>query len=247
MPNPNHRFDWARMQDKNMQISGIFSKTKLPNLMGRLCAAVLLSATPAHADVMDWMNQDIITLMVNAGSVCSLNGQQIIICKCEPQDELIPITETCPTGHHEAFHEEGCRYEDTASDGTFALCADAGKYYFCDICRCKKTLYGSWQTHNSNRARRVIKTPTDDRFACLYTETYEYGCNEGFYTTAPTPSASMTCSRCPSLPAANSKTLYGKSDSGNTSITGCYQPAYTTFEDGVGQYRFRSECNYVEQ
>ena len=246
MPNPNHRFDWARMQDKNMQISGIFSKTKLPNLMGRLCAAVLLATTPAHADVMDWMNQDIITLMVNAGSVCSLNGQQIIICKCEQAPGMAQIYQPCP-GFNGAFHDEGCRFEDTASDGTFALCADAGKHNFCDICGCKNGVVGAWQTHNSNRARRVIKTPTDDRFACLYTETYEYGCKEGFYTTAPTPSASMTCSRCPSLPAANSKTLYGKSDRGNTSITGCYQPAYTTFEDGVGQYRFRSECNYVEQ
>ena len=229
-----------------MQISGIFYKTKLPNLMGRLCAAVLLATTPAHADVMDWMNQDIITLMVNAGAVCSLNGQQIIICKCEQEPGMAYIYQPCP-GFNGAFHDEGCRFEDTASDGTFALCADAGKHNFCDICGCKNGVVGAWQTHNSNRARRVIKTPTDDRFACLYTETYEYGCNEGFYTTAPTPSASMTCSRCPSLPAANSKTLYGKSDRGNTSITGCYQPAYTTFEDGVGQYRFRSECNYVEQ
>ena len=229
-----------------MQISGIFYKTKLPNLMGRLCAAVLLSATPAHADVMDWMNQDIITLMVNAGSVCSLNGQQIIICKCEQAPGMAQIYQPCP-GFNGAFHDEGCRFEDTASDGTFALCADAGKHDFCDICGCEDGVVGAWQTHNSNRVRRVIKTPTDDRFACLYTETYAYGCKEDYYTTAPTPSASMTCSRCPSLPAANSKTLYGKSDSGNTSITGCYQPAYTTFEDGVGQYRFRSECNYVEQ
>ena len=147
-----------------MQISGIFYKTKLPNLMGRLCAAVLLSATPAHADVMDWMNQDIITLMVNAGAVCSLNGQQIIICKCEQEPGMAYIDQPCP-GFNGAFHDEGCRFEDTAPDGTFALCADASNYYFCDICGCKKTLYGSWQTHNSNRARRVIKTPTDDRFA----------------------------------------------------------------------------------
>ena len=213
--------------------------------MGRLCAAVLLATTPAHADVIDWWDQDITTLMANVGAICSLNGKQIIICKCEQATGMVQIDQPCP-GFNGAFHDDGCRFEDTASDGTFALCADAGKHNFCDICRCKNGVVGAWQTHNSNRVRRVIQTPTDDRFACLYTETYEYGCNEGFYTTAPTPSASMTCSRCPSLPAANSKTLYGKSDRGNTSITGCYQPAYTTFEDGVGQYRFRSACSYTK-
>ena len=209
---------------------------------------MLLVATPAHADILSWGHGDfsITTLMANVGDTCSLNGKQVIICKCEQQAGA-QIYQQCPTSGTGGFKDEGCRFEDTASDGTFALCADAGKHNFCDICGCKNGVVGAWQTHNSNRARRVIKTPTDDRFACLYTETYEYGCNEGFYTTAPTPSASMTCSRCPSLPAANSKTLYGKSDRGNTSITGCYQPAYTTFEDGVGQYRFRSECNYVEQ
>ena len=213
--------------------------------MGRLCAAVLLSATPAHADVMDWRNQDITTLMANAGAVCSLNGQQIIICKCEQAPGMAQIDQPCP-GFNGAFHDDGCRFEDTASDGTFALCANTGGRYYCGICGCKDGVVGAWQTYNSNRVRRVIKNTKEDTFTCLYTETYDYGCASGYYTTSSTGTSSMTCSRCPGLTLSTGTSRAGNSNIGNLSITGCYQPTGTTFKDSVGLYQFTSSCNYTK-
>ena len=213
--------------------------------MGGLCAAVLLVATPAHADVMDWGNQDITTLMANLGAVCSLNGKQIIACKCEQQSSMVQVTDACP-GINGAFHDEGCRFEGKTSEGWVALCVDVGGGNLCDICGCKNAVSGAWQTYNSNRVRRVIQTPTDDRFACLYNETYDYGCASGYYTTSSTGTSSMTCSRCPGLTLSTGTSRAGNSNIGNLSITGCYQPTGTTFKDSVGQYQFTSSCNYTK-
>ena len=215
--------------------------------MGRLCAAMLLVATPAHADILSWGHGDfsITTLMANVGDTCSLNGKQVIICKCEQQAGA-QIYQQCPTSGTGGFKDEGCRFEDTASDGTFALCADTGGRYYCDICGCKNSVVGAWQTYNSNRVRRVIKTKKEDTFTCLYTETYDYGCASGYYTTSSTGTSSMTCSRCPGLTLSTGTSRAGNSNIGNLSITGCYQPTGTTFKDSVGLYQFTSSCNYTK-
>ena len=214
--------------------------------MGRLCAAVLLSATPAHADIFSWGGgSDISSLMANVGSVCSINGKQIIACKCEQQSGMVQVTEACP-GINGAFRDEGCRFEGKTSEGWVALCVDVGGGSLCDICGCKNSVSGAWQTYNSNRVRRVIQTPTDDRFACLYNETYDYGCASGYYTTSSTGTSSMTCSRCPGLTLSTGTSRAGNSSIGNLSITGCYQPTGTTFKDSVGQYQFTSSCNYTK-
>ena len=230
-----------------MQISGIFSKTKTPILIGRLCAAMLLVATPAHADILSWGHGDfsITTLMANVGDTCSLNGKQVIICKCEQQAGA-QIYQQCPTSGTGGFKDEGCRFEDTASDGTFALCAGTGGQSYCGICGCKDGVVGAWQTYNSNRVRRVIKNTKEDTFTCLYTETYDYGCASGYYTTSSTGTSSMTCSRCPGLTLSTGTSRAGNSNIGNLSITGCYQPTGTTFKDSVGLYQFTSSCNYTK-
>ena len=213
--------------------------------MGRLCAAVLLSATPAHADIFSWGGGGFSDALNSTGSVCSINGKQLIACKCEQQSEMVQVTEACP-GINGAFHDEGCRIEGKTSEGWVVLCVDVIGGNFCDICGCTNNVFGSWQTYNSNRVRRVIQTPTDDRFACLYNETYGYGCASGYYTTSSTGTSSMTCSRCPGLTLSTGTSRAGNSSTGNLSITGCYQPTGTTFKDSVGQYQFTSSCNYTK-
>ena len=268
MPNLNHRFDWAQMGDKNMQISGIFSKIKMPNLNGGLCAAVLLVAIPAHAAYQFSAATDVYMSLDHEGFPCVTdeNGNENdayvnygCACGMDVTPTLDGITEQCYSNRR--MDDAGCRYEVMLKDppGYTGFCArnTNAPTGICARCNCGPT-QGEWTDIGSNRVSRIIRRlteqesgnanpPNKNKVVCVADISTEYGCKEGYYTTAPTPSASMTCSPCPSLPAANSKTLYGKSDRGNTSITGCYQPAYTTFEDGVGQYRFRSECNYVEQ
>jgi len=64
-----------------------------------------------------------------------------------------------------------------------------------------------------------------------------YGCVANYYTTATTHSSSMTCLACP--PSG-----IGKSESGNTAITGCYIPANTVLTDVSGSYEYVSDCYY---
>ena len=217
---------------------------------------MLLVATPAHAAYFTGPT-DVYTPYTNEGGPCATGDHSsdyiMVGCACGPG--VTPgIANVLPLCHQGMTLESsgGCKFESVASPQTenyFGFCTTWGTGVNpCTFCNCPPKV-GTWTSIGSNRVSRTdrsYKPGPSEYIRCGFEDKTTYGCAAGYYTTAPTPSASMTCSPCPSLPAANSKTLYGKSDRGNTSITGCYQPAYTTFEDGVGQYRFRSACSYTK-
>ena len=252
MPNLNHRFDWAQMGDKNMQISGIFSKIKMPILNGGLCAAVLLTYG---------LNANAATLL-GTSDVHFAQGQEGQSCATgEGASDFIIVGCECGYGslprHYDTFpncydggtlESNGCKYQgisDPDVKNYVAFCTTASSDA-CPVCNCSPQT-PTWTSIGSNRVSRIVRTfyERTDKLICSYKETTEYGCAAGYYTTS-TPSASMTCSRCPGLTTSSGTTQYGDSNEGNTSITGCYQPAYTTFEDRVGQYRFKSACSYTK-
>ena len=251
MPNLNHRFDWAGVGDKNMQISGIFSKTKLPNLMGGLCAAVLLAITPVYADTYLLDFNDYEYAKTSIGLRCSSEGKNIFFCNCLGQDpNPINVTEVCPSKNVGAtISSWGCRFDGTGGTGVELFCVNGtgGKEGACTTCQCEDEI-SSWVSIGSNRVSRTVKRAAAfSEFECRVSSAVtEYGCAEGYYTAAATPSASMTCSRCPGLTMSSGSTRYGDSSTGNTSITGCSQPANTTFKDNVGQYQFTSECSHTK-
>lgn len=100
-----------------------------------------------------------------------------------------------------------------------------------------------WTSIGENRIL-MLDGSTDthtDKYIWTVTPTSQYGCAAGYYTTATTPSATMTCTRCPS-----SGGIYGTSETGNTSITGCYIPSGTTYNDGTGDVTLSGDCYYTK-
>ena len=102
--------------------------------------------------------------------------------------------------------------------------------------------WGTWKNTTQNRASN-IKTvlQTTSTYTCAEVEEVEsYGCAAGYYTTASTPSASMTCTACPPS-GDNAQTT---SDIGNTSVSGCYIPKNSSFSDSSGSGVYSGKCNY---
>lgn len=102
----------------------------------------------------------------------------------------------------------------------------------------------NWTSMGNNRVYKGTKynytLVKQDSYTCKAVEVtnqpeLEYGCAANYYTTAASPSASMTCLPCPSS---------GKSAIGNTAITGCYVPANTPLRDSTGTYKYTSDCHY---
>lgn len=110
-----------------------------------------------------------------------------------------------------------------------------------DACPYDTTWVAIGDTHRVMRRSGNLTSKTiganEYRISC---ET-EYGCAAGYYTTSTTPSATMTCQRCPS-----SGGIYGTSAIGNTSITGCYIPGGTSYNDGTGQISLSGDCYYTK-
>ena len=230
-----------------MQISGTFSKIKMPNLMVGLCAAMLLTITPAHADTFILGQHDYQYASENPGLRCSSDGNIIIFCDCPGQNPMPNVTETCPNGIA-TIPSAGCKFDGNGGIGREAFCVGANTVEACYACKCEDEI-SSWAYIGSNRVSRTVKRAVDDsdNSVCKISPAVtEYGCAADYYTTASTPSASMTCSRCPGLTLSSGTTRYGNSSTGNTSITGCSQPANTTFKDNVGRYQFTSSCNYTK-
>ena len=233
-----------------MQISGIFYKTKLPNLMGRLCAAVLLATTPAHADTYLLGFNDYEYAKISIGLRCSSEGKNIFFCNCPGQDpNPTNVTEVCPNKSGVTISSWGCRFDGSGGTGVELFCVNGtgGTEGACTTCQCEDEI-SSWVPIGSNRVSRTVKRAVAfSEFECRVSSAVtEYGCAEGYYTFASTPSASMICLRCPGLTTSSGTTRYGNSSTGNTSITGCSQPANTTFKDNVGLYQFKSSCNYTK-
>ena len=237
-----------------MQISGIFSKIKMPILNGGLCAAMLLTITPVYADtfILGWNDYEY--GKDSPGLRCSSDGNIIIFCDCPGQNPMPNVTETCPLvtpttpSGGATIPSAGCKFDGDCGIGREVFCVGAITVGACYACECEDEI-SSWAYIGSNRVSRTVKRAVDDsdNSVCKISPAVtEYGCAEEYYTAASTPSASMTCSHCPGLTTSSGTTRYGNSSTGNTSITGCSQPANTTFKDNVGQYQFTSSCNYTK-
>lgn len=100
-----------------------------------------------------------------------------------------------------------------------------------------------WETIDENRVMLIDgeKSKSIGDYTCIITPIIEYGCAAGYYTTAASPSATMTCTRCPA-----SGGIYGTSEIGNTSITGCYIPSNTSYNDGTGNVTLSGDCYYTK-
>ena len=100
-----------------------------------------------------------------------------------------------------------------------------------------------WEPIGENRVALIDgkNTQSINNYTCTMDPYIDYGCAAGFYTTATTPNATMTCTRCPS-----SGGIYGTSEIGNTSITGCYIPNGTSYNDGTGNVTLSGDCYYTK-
>lgn len=131
------------------------------------------------------------------------------------------------------YGEEPCLADKIGNDTAFYG-------YFCDIddddaCnKCDLPTYPSedWEISDSTKhvvtrdTRVYIMDDADEFYDCNYdTGDIEFGCEAGYYTTASSPSSTMTCIKCPDK---------GLSDEGNRKITGCYIPSGNTFTDSTG-------------
>ena len=235
-----------------MQISGIFSKIKTPILIGGLCAAMLLTITPVYAYIFTAELNDAAYAQDHLGEQCSDSGLEIILCECgnnqNPLPDLSGIDNECPYRGQELLNPNGCKFAGDLGWNVYAFCArpvmgDGA----CAVCGCRDVI-SSWANLVNNRvSRTVTRVSNVGTHHCQVGGTItEYGCAAGHYTTASTTSASMFCIPCPGLTTSSGTTRYGNSSTGNTSITGCSQPANTTFKDNVGQYQFTSSCNYTK-
>ena len=255
MPNLNRRFDWAQMGNKNMQISGIFSKIKMPILNGGLCAAMLLVVIPAHAAYFSLDARDPYIPYMNEGGPCAEgdNSSDYIMVGCACGPGVTPgIANSLPLCYEGMTLGLGCKFEsvvDPQNENYFGFCTTWGTGANpCTFCNCPSKV-GKWTSIGSNRVSRTdrsYKPGPSSNIRCVFEDKTTYGCAAEYYTTASTPSASMICSRCPGLTTSSGTTQYGDSSDGNTSITGCYQPTNTTFKDSVGLYRFTSACSYTK-
>ncbi len=195
----------------------------------------ILIVSPLYADEYilgqtDWVGMD-----NYVGAQCSSDGK--ILIKCECPSPAIRVTAVCDdvTGD---IPYEGCRLLGGESSNNNFYCIDATGGYACHLCKCNNDQSASsWTTIGSNRASRSVYTTSNSGYKCISTSSTQYGCVANYYTTAASPSASMTCTACP--PSG-----IGKSSIGNTAITGCYIPANTALTDSSGSYTYTSDCYY---
>lgn len=197
---------------------------------------VMLIASPVYAEEYILGQTDYVGMDNFLGATCSTNGKILIKCKCSSPGLGNRVTASCDA--KDSMPYDGCRlYGGEDSNNNF-YCVDAAGYDvdICMMCQCNNNQStSSWTTIGSNRASRSVYTKSASGYVCTSTSSTQYGCATNFYTTATSPSASMTCSACPSS---------GKSAIGNTTITGCYIPANTDLTDTSGTYKYTSNCYY---
>ena len=139
---------------------------------------------------------------------------------------------------------EGECWVSSTNDALY-VCAKGAESKTCRYARpwTDQFFNNDWETIGENRAMLIDgeESKSIGDYTCIITPIIEYGCAAGYYTTAATPSATMTCTRCPS-----SGGIYGTSEIGNTSITGCYIPNGTSYNDGTGDVTLSSDCYYTK-
>ena len=224
--------------------------------MGGLCAAMLLVAIPAHAAYFTGPT-DVYTPYTNEGGPCATgdNSSDYIMVGCACGPGVTPgIANSLPLCYGGMTLESsgGCKFESVANpqnENYFGFCTTWGTGVNpCTFCNCPSKV-GTWTSIGSNRVSRTdrsYKPGPSEYIRCVFEDKTTYGCAAGYYTTASTPSASMTCSRCPGLTTSSGTTRYGDSSIGNTNIVNCSQPTNTTFKDSVGLYQFTSSCRYTK-
>lgn len=102
----------------------------------------------------------------------------------------------------------------------------------------------SWESIGGNRVRGISQDnieqyATSQNWKCTVNKPYDYGCAAGYYTAATVPSATMTCTACPSSGGAG-----GTSVVGNTAITGCFIPGGKNFAESLGAGTYTDKCFY---
>ena len=110
----------------------------------------------------------------------------------------------------------------------------------CAFCKMTTMQWGDWKAISPSTRHIVYRDvysydSAASRYECSAKTSTEYGCEQGFYTTATTGSSTMTCNRCPST---------GTSENGNLAITGCYIPADGYFTDTTGSGTVTDKCSY---
>lgn len=196
----------------------------------------MLIASPLYADEYILGQTDYAGMDNFLGAQCSSGGKILIKCNCLSPGLDKYVTASCDT--MDPMPYDGCKllsYENS-TDNYYCTNASGSNVDYCMMCQCNNNQSASsWTTIGSNRASRSVYTTSYSNYTCTSTSSTQYGCAANYYTTATTPSASMTCSACPSS---------GKSSIGNTAITGCYIPANTTLTDTSGSYKYTSDCYY---
>lgn len=102
------------------------------------------------------------------------------------------------------------------------------------------THYSYWERLNANaviRKKMSIISGYDDgnNTACTVQNSPEYGCKENYYAISGTGTSSINCTACISS---------GRSEIGNSSVTGCYMPKDSSFSDSSGTGIYTANCYY---
>ena len=135
--------------------------------MGRLCAAMLLTITPAHADIFILGQHDYQYASENPGLRCSSDGNIIIFCDCPGQNPMPNVTETCPhvdttfPSGGATIPSAGCKFDGNGGIGREAFCVGAIAVEACYACKCEDEI-SSWASIGSNRVSRTVKRAVDD-------------------------------------------------------------------------------------
>lgn len=196
----------------------------------------MLITSPVYAEEYILGQTDYVGMDNYLGAVCSTNGKILIKCNCLSPGLDRRVTASCDA--IDSMPYDGCKLLSYAGGTDNYYCVDAAgeNVDICMMCQCNNDQsWSSWTTIGSNRASRSVYTKSYTGYVCTSTSSTQYGCAANYYTTATSPSASMTCSACPSS---------GKSSVGNTAITGCYIPANTALTDTSGSYKYTSDCHY---
>lgn len=179
------------------------------------------------------------------------SGWYLIECGPASMSDVVPSVTACPKSYSDIHDiaENGisvcsigsvgdklriCAFSSTNMAEIEILCEELFNGWF------DWTYIGNYRVSHSYGSSSAVRSGEWSATVSIEKET-EYGCADGYYQSAGS-GATMTCSPCPA-----SGDVTGKSEVGNTSITGCYIPSGNKFDDNTGSGVYTDSCYYTNK
>ena len=135
----------------------------------------------------------------------------------------------CPDGYTEIY-----------TNDNFTCDANQKFYLACEcICTPECTATG-WTDITTGYQQKINNYCSCSSGVAKCNPTTIYRCAAGYY--GKSTDGKTGCTKCPTLTRKDGTENPGTSSVGATSITNCYQPQGTEFEDNVGVYKFTGAC-----